>query len=101
MQNNKTRQEAQERLSAELSGAADDAQSLIHATGEELAEKTKQIRDRLTSAIEIAKATYDKIEEQAVAGAKATDEAIRTYPYPSLGIAVGAGLLVGFLIKRK
>ncbi|MGI8966842.1 MAG: DUF883 family protein [Limisphaerales bacterium] len=101
MQTNKTREEAQDRLSAELSGAAEDAQALIHATGEELAEKTKQIRDRLTSAIEIAKVTYEKIEEQAVAGAKATDEAIRNYPYPAVGIAVGAGLLIGFLIKRK
>lgn len=36
-----------------------------------------------------------------VAGARCTDEAIRTHPYQSLAIAAGVGLLVGVLVGRR
>ena len=41
------------------------------------------------------------VEEKAVEGAKATDKAIRTHPYESLGVAFGVGLLVGVLVARR
>ena len=56
---------------------------------------------RLSSAIDSAKATYRRLEERAVAGAKATDKVIREHPYESLGVAFGLGLLVGVLVTRK
>jgi ElaB/YqjD/DUF883 family membrane-anchored ribosome-binding protein len=59
------------------------------------------MRARLSSAIESAKATYNRLEGKAVAGAKATDKAIRAHPYESLGVAFGMGLLVGVLMGRK
>lgn len=47
------------------------------------------------------KAAYQAAQDKAISGAKATDRAIRANPYSSLGIAFGAGLLLGVLIKRK
>jgi ElaB/YqjD/DUF883 family membrane-anchored ribosome-binding protein len=55
----------------------------------------------LSAAIESAKATYRRLQEQAVEGAQATDRVIRAHPYESLGIAFGVGLLVGLLVARK
>ena len=42
-----------------------------------------------------------RLQEQTVAGAKATDRAIREHPYQSIGIAFGVGLLIGVLVNRK
>ena len=64
-------------------------------------EGSPEIRNRLSSAIESAKATYHRLEGKAVAGAKATDKVIREHPYESLGVAFGLGLLVGVLVTRK
>jgi ElaB/YqjD/DUF883 family membrane-anchored ribosome-binding protein len=36
-----------------------------------------------------------------VAGAKATDEVIRANPYKAVGIALGVGVLVGYLLNRR
>ena len=41
------------------------------------------------------------LEEKAVAGAQATDKVIREYPYQSIGIAFGIGLLIGVLVNRR
>jgi ElaB/YqjD/DUF883 family membrane-anchored ribosome-binding protein len=40
-------------------------------------------------------------QESTIAGARATDKAIRDYPYSSLGVAFGLGLLIGLLAARK
>ena len=42
-----------------------------------------------TAAYQKAQAAYEYAQEKAVAGAKATDEAIRENPYKALGIAFG------------
>jgi ElaB/YqjD/DUF883 family membrane-anchored ribosome-binding protein len=42
-----------------------------------------------------------RVQESTVAGAKATDRAIREHPYESLGVAFGLGVLIGVLIARR
>jgi ElaB/YqjD/DUF883 family membrane-anchored ribosome-binding protein len=78
-----------------------DAESLLKASAGELGEKAREARVRLAASLEGAKASFYKIEESAVAGAKATDKIIREHPYQSVGIAFGAGLLVGLLVARR
>lgn len=64
-----------------------------------------ELKDRLSSALDSAKSTYQRIQENTVAGAKVADKAIREHPYQSIGIAVGAafglGLLIGVLTARR
>ena len=67
-------------------------------TAEDWAEKTKAAG---LAAMNSAKAAYQAAQEKTVAGAKATDQAIRANPYAALGIAFGAGVVIGLLIKRK
>ena len=78
-----------------------DAESLLKASASELGEKAREARTRLAASLEGAKANFHKVEERAIAGAKATDEVIREHPYQSIGIAFGVGLLVGVLVARK
>jgi ElaB/YqjD/DUF883 family membrane-anchored ribosome-binding protein len=54
-----------------------------------------------TALWEVSRATYDRIADSAVAGAHATDRAIRARPYQAVGIAVGIGFLVGALLNRR
>ena len=41
-----------------------------------------------------------KVSNKAVKGAKATDEAVRKYPYRAIGAALGMGALTGFFFGR-
>ena len=47
------------------------------------------------------KELIQRAEQKAVEQAKAADRVVRTHPYPTIGAALGLGLLVGFLVGRK
>jgi ElaB/YqjD/DUF883 family membrane-anchored ribosome-binding protein len=94
-------QESKAKLAEDLKLVAEDAEELIKATGGELGERAREIRDRLKVALEDAKETCARLEDQASAGFRATDRVVRENPYRSIGIALGAGLLIGFLLKRR
>ena len=78
-----------------------DAESLLKASAGELGDRAREARARLTASLESAKVNFHKIEEKALAGAKATDKVIREHPYQSVGVAFGLGLLVGVLVTRR
>ena len=61
-------------------------------------EQGKEAAGRLKQALDTAKV---RVQEGTVAGAKATDRAIREHPYESLGVAFGLGVLIGVLIARR
>ena len=96
-----TTEQANQRLAGDLKAVVRDAEELIKATAGQAGEKISDIRSRLTAALESAKATCQRLEDKTVAAAKATDRTIREHPYESVGIAFGAGLLVGVLVARK
>lgn len=97
----KSPQDLPENFSDELKSIAQEAEELVRARGEEFAERTKEIRDRLAGALETADETLKSVESQAAAGVRAADRAIREHPYQSLGVALGIGLALGLLLKRK
>jgi ElaB/YqjD/DUF883 family membrane-anchored ribosome-binding protein len=90
-----------DRLVSDLKTVTRDAEELLKTVSGEKGNGSQELRVRLSSAIESAKATYRRLEEKTVAGAKATDKVIREHPYESLGVAFGLGLLVGVLVTRK
>ena len=90
-----------ERLVGDLKTVARDAEDLLKASAGDVSEKAHEIRARLTAAVDRAKEACERLEEKAVAGAKATDKVIREHPYQSIGIAFGVGLLIGVLVTRK
>ena len=83
-----------EKLVKDLKTCACDAEDLIKAKAEEINDKTREARLRL-------KVTADSARERALDGVKAADRVIRTNPYPTLGIALGVGVLLGVLIARR
>jgi ElaB/YqjD/DUF883 family membrane-anchored ribosome-binding protein len=79
----------------------ENAQALLAATAHVAEEKVVEARKRLTAAIEKGKETWNNVQEKAIAGAKATDQVIRDNPYKSLGIALGVGAIIGYLLRRR
>lgn len=90
-----------EKLMADLKTLTHDAEALLQATAGQTGEKVSELRQRLSAALESAKATCHRLEERAIAGAKAADRAIREHPYESIGVAFGLGLLIGVLVGRR
>ena len=90
-----------EKIMADLKTLSNDAEALMKATAGQAGDKAGELRERLAAALESAKATCQRIEDRAVAGAKAADQTIREHPYESIGAAFGIGLLIGVLVGRR
>lgn len=90
-----------DRLVSDLKTVAHDAEDLLKASAGEVTEKAREARAQLTAALERAKDACQRLEEKAVAGAKATDKVIREHPYQSIGVAFGIGILIGVLVTRR
>jgi ElaB/YqjD/DUF883 family membrane-anchored ribosome-binding protein len=63
------------------------------------AHLTQEARTQIRSSLDRLKENCARIKENALAGAAATDKAVRRHPYSSLGIAFGLGLLTATLIS--
>jgi ElaB/YqjD/DUF883 family membrane-anchored ribosome-binding protein len=96
-----TTYKANERLMSDLKLVMRDAEELVKATGGAAGGKVSAVRNRLSSALESARATCGRVQEKSVGAAKATDRVLHTHTYKLLGLALGAGLLVGALFARR
>ncbi|HEX4646057.1 MAG TPA: DUF883 family protein [Verrucomicrobiae bacterium] len=95
------REDATEKLLRDLKEVMKDGEELLQAGASELSEKGRAARARLAAALDAARETGRKLQEQTIAGARVTDRVIREHPYQSIGLAFGIGLLIGVLINRK
>lgn len=94
-----------EKLVVDVKEVISDAEALLKLTAEDLSEKAKEARAKLSARLDQAKTqlseTQGVVREKAVAGAKETDRIIRSHPYESLGIAFGVGILLGVILNRR
>jgi ElaB/YqjD/DUF883 family membrane-anchored ribosome-binding protein len=87
--------------SNDMGTLAEHARALMTETADVAGEKVAEARKRLHSALESAKEIASNVRDKAVAGAKATDEAVHEHPYKAIAIGAGVGVLIGFLIARR
>ena len=80
---------------------AEDARALMTATADVAGEKVADARKRVADALESAKEIAGRVREQALDYAKAADEAVHEQPYKAIGIALGVGALLGYLVSRR
>lgn len=96
---------ARERVMGDLKTLAADAEALLRATASDASDKAQEVRAKLAATLEKAKTTYEDMQAQGIAAAKAAarkaDDTIRAHPYESIGIAFGVGLLLGALLRRR
>ena len=90
-----------EKLLQDLREVVRDGEELLKAGAADLSERGVAAREKLAAALEVARQTQQRLQERAIAGAKAADKMIRENPYQSIGIAFGVGLLIGVLAGRR
>lgn len=88
-------------VSNEINKLAEDAQALLSATADVAGEKVGEARKRLAAAVERGREVYGRVRDQAIEGAKATDEVVREHPYQAIGIGVGIGAILGYLLASR
>jgi ElaB/YqjD/DUF883 family membrane-anchored ribosome-binding protein len=86
---------------ADMGQLAENARALMDATAGIAGEKVSEARKRVAAALDRAKEIAATVRDKAVAGAKATDEAVHEHPYQAIAIGVGVGLLAGYLLGRR
>lgn len=94
-------EESTEKLLQDLKEVVRDGEELLRAGADELSERGSAAREKLAAALEVAKETQRRLQDKAIAGAKAADSYIRENPYQSIGIAFGVGLILGLLATRR
>lgn len=87
-------------ISNDLGQLADDARSLMEATADVAGEKVGDARKRLAVALEHSKRMAGDVRDKAVEGVKAADEVVRDNPYQAIGVGLGIGVVIGFLVAR-
>ncbi len=93
--------ETPEQLIEHISRLMAEAEAMIAGpVAEQSSGRLAEIRERLEAARDRLNRVYDSARANVAAGARYTDETIRAYPYQSLGIALGVGVLLGVLIGR-
>jgi ElaB/YqjD/DUF883 family membrane-anchored ribosome-binding protein len=80
---------------------AEDARALMAATADVAGEKVSEARKRLAAALESGKELYGRVRDKTVEKAKEVDETVHEHPYQAMGIALGIGVIVGYLIARR
>jgi ElaB/YqjD/DUF883 family membrane-anchored ribosome-binding protein len=94
--------ETPEEVAEHISRLMDEAEAmLVGPVSDRVASKFGDLRERLEHLQTKAADAYGDARKKMVAGAKVTDETIRSHPYESLAIALGIGVLLGALIRRS
>ena len=96
---------SKEKLVSDLKVVVADAEELLRATASQAGEKVAAARERIQASLAAAKVKLTEAErallEKTKEAAKATDEFVHEHPWKAVGIAAGAGLLLGILISRR
>ena len=80
---------------------AEDARALVAATADVAGEKVSEARKRLAAALESGKEIYGRVRDKTVERARAADQTMHEHPYQAIGIALGVGALLGYLVSRR
>jgi ElaB/YqjD/DUF883 family membrane-anchored ribosome-binding protein len=95
----------QEQLVSDIKTVISEAEDLLGATADQAGEKIASLRVRINARLSDAKVRLVEAEEllrqKSRAAAQATDDYVHESPWTAIGIAAGAGLLVGVLIGRR
>ena len=101
MKTNDTMNKPMQAVSNEIDTLAEDARALMAATADVAGDKVAEARKRLEAALESGKQLYGRVRDKAIEGARAADVSVRENPYQVIGIALGVGALVGYLVSRR
>ena len=90
-----------EKLVRDVRVLVQDAEDLIKATAGDIEEKTREARARLAGALVVTRDSLMRAEQSASTSVRLADAWFRKHPYPTLSLALVAGVLIGVLATRR
>jgi ElaB/YqjD/DUF883 family membrane-anchored ribosome-binding protein len=90
-----------ESLLQDFRAVVHEGEALLRASAKNLDEKGAAAKGRLTAALELARVEITKLEKRSRQGVSSADRLVRQYPYQSLAVSFGVGLLLGLLFQSK
>jgi ElaB/YqjD/DUF883 family membrane-anchored ribosome-binding protein len=94
-----------EKLADDLRQVITDAEQLLRMTGDEINESSAEVRGRIQTGLHLTRAKLAHLQDVAVSKSKAvastTGEYVQENPWKSIGVAAGAGLIIGMLLRRR
>ena len=95
-----TNPEDSEKVVQKLKATVLQGEEILKIAAGEPGERVRELRTKLATALNRAKALCQLWQNKTAAAAKTTDQAVRDHPYSAIGIALGFGLLIGLLVAR-
>ncbi|MGL4406875.1 MAG: DUF883 family protein [Zoogloea sp.] len=96
---------ANEKLVSDFKAVVADTEELLRLTADQTGDKAVEVRARLREKLAGAKVKLQELEaavvEKTKAAARATDEYVHENPWKAVGVAAGAGFLLGLLLNRR
>src|ERR1043165_5642199 len=78
-----------------------DGESMLKSLAGDMSEQAKSARVALNRQLETARVTCQQLQDKTLQQARKADQAIRTHPYHSVGVAFGLGIAVGVIATWK
>lgn len=91
----------QKQMASDFKEVIGTAEEVLRTAAGEINRESEEIKQRLGAAIDAAREAYEVISEKVAEGARTADRVIRQNPYPTIAAALGFGIWIGFLVKRK
>jgi ElaB/YqjD/DUF883 family membrane-anchored ribosome-binding protein len=96
---------SKEKLAADLRTVISDAEELLQLTSSQTGDKVAELRARMSDNLRIARHKLEDVEaairDRARQAARVTDDYVHDNPWKAIGVAAGAGLVIGLLIGRR
>lgn len=93
------------KLVQDLQRVIADAEELMQATAGETEPKLVEMRERIRGNLMAARHKLGDIEDvvktKTREAARATDDYVHEHPWKAIGVAAGAGLIIGLLAGRR
>src|SRR5262245_9395879 len=93
-----------EKLATDIKVLVRDAEELVKATATETGDKVVELRRRMQQTVNDVKPQIVKLEtaitDRVKPAATAADQYVHAHPWPAIGAAGLAGLLIGLLVSR-
>jgi len=99
----KNEQASIDRLLANLQSVVTDAEALLKATSQQAGEKVQEARAKAEESLTAAREHLSEVQEGTLQQARElfteSEEYVRKNPWQAVGIAAGAGVLIGLLLS--
>jgi ElaB/YqjD/DUF883 family membrane-anchored ribosome-binding protein len=101
----RTARESKEKLVNDFQSVIADTEELMKLVSNESGGKAQALRDKLDRNLKLAKDYLRDVEGSVVdkskVAARVTDEYVHENAWRTVGLAIGVGILIGFLIRDR